>query len=116
VSVKDVKQHRDSPLSFTPQGAEKLFNRVAKSSQRITLAASDRRKGAAVSCSTEGLLCHLSPADSMRGLKYVVTRGKTRVLSGVQLLGSIDTSKFIADDRAVIELRAYSSAPIGAGR
>ena len=54
----------------------------------------------------------------MRGLKYVVTRGKTRVLSGQevrQLLGSIDTSKFIAHDRAVIELRAYSSAHIGGG-
>lgn len=54
----------------------------------------------------------------MRGLKCVVTRGKTRVFSGEevrQLLGSIDASKFIADDRAVIELRAYSSAH-GAGR
>jgi hypothetical protein len=59
-----------------------------------------------------------NPADSMRGLKYVVTRGKTRVLSGEevrQLLGPIDTSKFIAHDRAVIELRAYSSAHIGGG-
>jgi hypothetical protein len=55
----------------------------------------------------------------MRGLKYVVTRSKTRVLSCEevrQLLGSIDTSKFIADDRAVIELGAHSSAHIGTGR
>jgi site-specific recombinase XerC len=51
-----------------------------------------------------------TPAGSVRGPKYVVTRGKTPVLSGAemrQLLKSIDTGELIGlRDRALLGLWA----------
>jgi integrase len=59
-----------------------------------------------------------NPAGSVRGPKYVVTRGKTPVLSADemrQLLDSIDTSKLIGvRDRALIGLMEYSFARVSA--
>src|SRR5467141_3793203 len=59
-----------------------------------------------------------NPAGSVRGPKYVVTRGKTPVLSADemrQLLDSIDTSKLIGvRDRALIGLMGYSFARVSA--
>jgi site-specific recombinase XerC len=59
-----------------------------------------------------------NPAGSVRGRKYVVTRGKTPVLSADemrQLLDSIDTSKLIGlRDRALIGLMGYSFARVSA--
>jgi site-specific recombinase XerD len=59
-----------------------------------------------------------NPAGSVRGPKYVVTRGKTPVLSGDemrQLLDSIDTSELIGlRDRALIGLMGYSFARVSA--
>src|SRR4029077_17377802 len=59
-----------------------------------------------------------NPAGSVRGPKYVVTRGKTPVLSADemrQLLDSIDTSELIGlRDRALIGLMGYSFARVTA--
>ena len=59
-----------------------------------------------------------SPAGSVRGHKYVVTRGKTPVLSGDemrQLLDSIDTSDLIGlRDRALLGLMGYTVARVSA--
>ena len=59
-----------------------------------------------------------NPAGSVRGPKYVVTRGKTPVLSADemrQLLDSIDTSELIGlRDRAVIGVMGYSFARVSA--
>jgi integrase/recombinase XerD len=59
-----------------------------------------------------------NPAGSVRGPKYVVSRGKTPVLSGDemrQLLDSIDTSELIGlRDRALIGLMGYSFARVSA--
>jgi integrase/recombinase XerD len=57
-------------------------------------------------------------AGSVRGPKFVVTRGKTPVLSGAemrQLLKSIDTSELIGvRDRALLGLMGYSFARVSA--
>jgi integrase len=59
-----------------------------------------------------------NPAGSVRGPKYVVTRGKTPVLSGEemrQLLESIDVGELIGlRDRALIGLMGYSFARVNA--
>ncbi|MGO9057668.1 MAG: tyrosine-type recombinase/integrase [Candidatus Binataceae bacterium] len=59
-----------------------------------------------------------NPAGSVRGPTYVVTRGKTPVLSADemrQLLDSIDVSELIGlRDRAVIGLMGYSFARVSA--
>ena len=59
-----------------------------------------------------------TPAGSVRGPKFVVTRGKTPVLSGAemrQLLKSIDTSELIGlRDRALLGLMGYSFARVSA--
>jgi integrase/recombinase XerD len=59
-----------------------------------------------------------NPAGSVRGPTYVVTRGKTPVLSGDemrQLLDSIDISELIGlRDRALIGLMGYSFARVTA--
>ena len=59
-----------------------------------------------------------NPAGSVRGPTYVVTRGKTPVLSADemrQLLNSIDTSELIGlRDRALIGLMGYSFARVSA--
>jgi len=59
-----------------------------------------------------------NPAGSVRGPKYVVTRGKTPVLSAEemrQLLDSIDTNELIGlRDRALIGLMGYSFARVSA--
>jgi len=62
---------------------------------------------------TGGILLS-NPAGSVRGPKYVVTRGKTPVLSGDemrQLLNSIDTTELIGlRDRALLGLMGYTFA------
>ena len=59
-----------------------------------------------------------NPAGSVRGPKYVTTRGKTQVLTGDemrQLLDSIDTSELIGlRDRALIGVMAYTFARVSA--
>jgi integrase/recombinase XerD len=59
-----------------------------------------------------------NPASSVRGPTYVVTRGKTPVLSGDemrQLLDSIDISELIGvRDRSLIGLMGYSFARVSA--
>ncbi len=59
-----------------------------------------------------------NPAGSVRGPTYVVTRGKTPVLSADEmrhLLDSIDTSELIGlRDRALIGLMGYSFARVSA--
>jgi integrase/recombinase XerD len=59
-----------------------------------------------------------NPAGSVRGPKYVTTRGKTPVLSGDemrQLLESIDTSDLIGlRDRALIGVMGYTFARVSA--
>jgi hypothetical protein len=66
---------------------------------------------------TGGILVS-TPAGSVRGPKFVVTCGKTPVLSGAemrQLLKSIDTSELIGlRDRALLGLMGYSFACVGA--
>ena len=66
---------------------------------------------------TGGILVS-TPAGSVRGPKYVVTRGKTPVLSGDemrQLLNSIDTSELIGlRDRALLGLMGYTFARVSA--
>jgi site-specific recombinase XerD len=59
-----------------------------------------------------------NPAGSVRGPKYVTTRGKTPVLSGDemrQLLESIETSDLIGlRDRALIRVMGYTFARVSA--
>jgi site-specific recombinase XerD len=59
-----------------------------------------------------------TPAGSVRGPKFVVTRGKTPVLSGAemrQLLKSIDTRELIGlRDRALLGLMGYTFARVSA--
>jgi site-specific recombinase XerD len=59
-----------------------------------------------------------TPAGSVRGPKYVVTRGKTPVLSAAemrQLLKSIDTAELIGlRDRALLGLMGYTFARVSA--
>jgi site-specific recombinase XerC len=59
-----------------------------------------------------------TPAGSVRGPKFVVTRGKTPVLSGAemrQLLKSIDTGELIGlRDRALVGLMGYTFARVSA--
>ncbi|MBV8774959.1 MAG: site-specific integrase, partial [Deltaproteobacteria bacterium] len=59
-----------------------------------------------------------TPAGSVRGPKFSVTRGKTPVLSGGemrQLLKSIDTSELIGlRDRALLGLMGYTFARVSA--
>jgi integrase/recombinase XerD len=59
-----------------------------------------------------------TPAGSVRGPKFVVTRGKTPVLSGAemrQLLKSIDTGELIGlRDRALLGLMGYTFARVSA--
>jgi integrase/recombinase XerD len=59
-----------------------------------------------------------NPGGSVRGPKYVTTRGKTPVLSGDemrQLLDSIDTSELIGlRDRALIGVMGYTFARVSA--
>ena len=66
---------------------------------------------------TGGILIS-TPAGSVRGPKYVVTRGKTPVLSGDemrQLLDSIDTSELIGlRDRALLGLMGYTFSRVSA--
>jgi len=66
---------------------------------------------------TGGILLS-NPAGSVRGPKYVVTRGKTPVLSGDemrQLLNSIDVSELIGlRDRALLGLMGYTFARVSA--
>jgi integrase/recombinase XerD len=66
---------------------------------------------------TGGILVS-TPAGSVRGPKFVVTRGKTPVLSGKemrQLLKSIDASELIGQrDRALIGLMGYTFARVSA--
>ena len=66
---------------------------------------------------TGGILLS-NPTGSVRGPKYVVTRGKTPVLAGDemrQLLNSIDVSELIGlRDRALIGLMGYSFARVSA--
>jgi site-specific recombinase XerC len=66
---------------------------------------------------TSGILLS-NPAGSVRGPKYVVTRGKTPVLSGDemrQLLNSIDVSELIGlRDCALLGLMGYTYARVSA--
>jgi integrase/recombinase XerD len=59
-----------------------------------------------------------TPAGSVRGPKFVVTRGKTPVLSGTemrQLLKSIDTGELLGlRDRALLGLMGYTFARVSA--
>jgi len=59
-----------------------------------------------------------TPAGSVRGPQFAVTRGKTPVLSGGemrQLLKSIDTRELIGlRDRALLALMGYTFARVGA--
>ena len=93
---------------------EQLGTNVAKPTVKQNLAAIRHLFDYLV---TGGLLPS-NPAGSVRGPKYVVTRGKTPVLSGDQmrqLLDSIDTSDLIGlRDRALIGLMGYSFARVSA--
>ncbi len=93
---------------------EQLGTNVAKPTVKQNLAAIRQLFDYLV---TGGLLPS-NPAGSVRGPKYVVTRGKTPVLSGDQmrqLLDSIDTSELIGlRDRALIGLMGYSFARVSA--
>jgi site-specific recombinase XerD len=66
---------------------------------------------------TGGILLN-NPASSVRGPKYVVTRGKTPVLSPDemrQLLDSIDTSELLGlRDRALLSVMGYTFARVSA--
>src|ERR1700687_6175115 len=93
---------------------EELGSEIAKPSVKQHLAAIRQLFDYLV---TGGILPS-NPAGSVRGPKYVVTRGKTPVLSADemrQLLDSIDTSKLIGvRDRALIGLMGYSFARVSA--
>src|ERR1700730_11171793 len=93
---------------------EELGSEIAKPSVKQHLAAIRQLFDYLV---TGGILIS-TPAGSVRGPKYVVTRGKTPVLSGDemrQLLDSIDTSELIGlRDRVLIGLMGYSFARVSA--
>jgi site-specific recombinase XerD len=65
-----------------------------------------------------GQILRQNPATSVKGPKYIVTRGKTPVLAADearQLLDSIETDTIVAlRDRALIGLMVYSFARVGA--
>ena len=93
---------------------EELGSEIAKPSVKQHLAAIRQLFDYLV---TGGILVS-TPAGSVRGPKYVVTRGKTPVLSGDemrQLLNSIDTSELIGlRDRALLGLMGYTFARVSA--
>ena len=93
---------------------EELGSEIAKPSVKQHLAAIRQLFDYLV---TGGILVS-TPAGSVRGPKYVVTRGKTPVLSGKemrQLLNSIDTSELIGlRDRALLGLMGYTFARVSA--
>jgi integrase/recombinase XerD len=93
---------------------EQLGTAMAKPSVKQHLAAVRQQFDYLV---TGGILPS-NPAGSVRGPKYVTTRGKTPVLSGDemrQLLDSIDTSELIGlRDRALIGVMGYTFARVSA--
>ena len=93
---------------------EELGSEIAKPSVKQHLAAIRQLFDYLV---TGGILVS-TPAGSVRGPKYVVTRGKTPVLSSKemrQLLNSIDTSELIGlRDRALLGLMGYTFARVSA--
>ena len=93
---------------------EELGSQIARPSVRQHLAAIRQLFDYLV---TGGILLS-NPAGSVRGPKYVVTRGKTPVLSGDemrQLLNSIDVSELIGlRDRALLGLMGYTFARVSA--
>src|SRR5438876_2213251 len=93
---------------------EELSAEIAKPSVKQHLAAIRQLFDYLV---TGGVLVS-TPAGSVRGPKFVVTRGKTPVLSGAemrQLLDSIDTSELIGlRDRALLGLMGYTFARVSA--
>src|SRR6516165_9101960 len=93
---------------------EELGSEIAKPSVKQHLAAIRQLFDYLV---TGGILVS-TPAGSVRGPKFVVTRGKTPVLSGAemrQLLKSIDTSELIGlRDRALLALMGYTFARVSA--
>ena len=93
---------------------EELGAEVAKPSVKQHLAAIRQLFDYLV---TGGVLVS-TPAGSVRGPKFVVTRGKTPVLSGAemrQLLKSIDTGELIGlRDRALLVLMGYTFARVSA--
>jgi site-specific recombinase XerD len=93
---------------------EELGSKIARPSVKQHLAAIRQLFDYLV---TGGILLS-NPAGSVRGPKYVVTRGKTPVLSGDemrQLLNSIDVSELIGlRDRALLGLMGYTFARVSA--
>jgi integrase/recombinase XerD len=93
---------------------EELGSKIARPSVKQHLAAIRQLFDYLV---TGGILLS-TPAGSVRGPRYVVTRGKTPVLSGDemrQLLGSIDTTELIGiRDRALLGLMGYTFARVSA--
>jgi site-specific recombinase XerD len=93
---------------------EELGAEIAKPSVKQHLAAMRQLFDYLV---TGGVLI-ATPAGSVRGPKFVVTRGKTPVLSGAemrQLLKSIDNGELIGlRDRALLGLRGYTFARVSA--
>jgi integrase/recombinase XerD len=93
---------------------EELGSEIAKPSVKQHLAAIRQLFDYLV---TGGILVS-TPAGSVRGPKYVVTRGKTPVLSGAEmreLLKSIDTGELIGlRDRALLRLMGYTFARVSA--
>jgi integrase/recombinase XerD len=93
---------------------EELGSQIARPSVKQHLAAIRQLFDYLV---TGGILLS-NPAGSVRGPKYVVTRGKTPVLSGDemrQLLNSIDTGELIGlRDRALLGLMGYTFARVSA--
>jgi integrase/recombinase XerD len=71
-----------------------------------------------ISAEVNGQVIPHNPANTVRGPRHVVRRGKTPVLSVEetrQLLASIDTSNVVGlRDRAVIAVMVYSFARVGA--
>src|SRR5713101_3842608 len=103
-----------SSPSPSPHTSRRLGTDIAKPSVKQHLAAIRQLFDYLV---TGGILLS-TPAGSVRGPKYVVTRGKTPVLSGDemhQLLDSIDTSELIGlRDRALLGLMGYTFARVSA--
>ena len=93
---------------------EELGTEIAKPSVKQHLAAIRQLFDYLV---TGGVLVS-TPAGSVRGPKFVVTRGKTPVLSGAemrQLLKSIDTAELIGlRDRSLLGLMGYTFARVTA--
>src|SRR5256886_4510292 len=93
---------------------EELSTEIAKPSVKQHLAAIRQLFDYLV---TGGILVS-TPAGSVRGPKFVITRGKTPVLSGAemrQLLKSIDTGELLGlRDRALLGLMGYTFARVSA--